>query len=275
MPVSILGMHRSGTSMVALLLAECGLYLGPEDDLMLPAPDNPAGFGENLRFVELNEQLLAEVGGDWDCVPEARPGWLESNSATELQAHAEELVHEFAGLEPWGWKDPRNSITLPFWERITGPIEVVVCVRDPLEVALSLRRRNGATIGSGLTLWLDYNERILATTNADSRIVTHYDAYFRSPRSELERVAAFINLPADAATLARAAGRAQSSLRSYRLRRPYLLRDDVSTPVAELYRTLCAEARSDARDPVARKPRAAQNQPRKERRRAAARRLAG
>src|SRR2546421_263341 len=118
MPVSILGMHRSGTSMVALLLAECGLYLGRERDLMPPAPDNPAGFGENVGFVELNERLLAALGGTWDAVPEFGPGWLESRGVGVLQAPAEQLIQSFAGFEPWGWKDPRSSVTFPFWERI-------------------------------------------------------------------------------------------------------------------------------------------------------------
>jgi hypothetical protein len=259
MPVSILGMHRSGTSMVALLLADCGLYLGHERDLMPPAPDNPAGFGENVRFVELNEQLLAALGGRWDALPEFSAGWLESNDVTVLRARAEQLVQSFAGFEPWGWKDPRSSVTFPFWERIAGPLEVVVCIRDPLEVALSLQRRNGVSLDFGLALWLAYNERIVATTSAGSRIVSHYDAFFRSPRHEVERVAAFIDLPVDGETLERAAGRALPSLRSYRLRRPYLRRADLVAPVAELYRSLCAEAGWNAGARATGKPRPPHN----------------
>jgi hypothetical protein len=254
MPVCILGMHRSGTSMVALLLAECGLYLGHERDLMPPGPDNPAGFGENLRFVDVNERLLAALGGTWDAVPELNPGWLERNDVTLLHAEADELVRAFGECEPWGWKDPRSSVTFPFWERVAGPLEVVVCVRDPLEVALSLQRRNGVSLDFGLALWLQYNERIVATTSVDSRIVSHYDAYFSSPRRELERIAAFIDLPVDGETLERAAERALFSLRSYRLR-PYLRRTDRLASVAELYRSLCAEAGWDASTPATGKPR--------------------
>jgi hypothetical protein len=258
MPVCILGMHRSGTSMVALLLAECGLYLGHERDLMPPGPDNPAGFGENLGFVELNERLLAALGGTWDAVPEFAPGWLESHDVTLLHAEAEQLVQAFAECEPWGWKDPRSSITFPFWERVAGPLEVVVCIRDPLEVALSLQRRNGVSLDFGLALWLHYNERIVATTSVDSRIVSHYDAYFSSPRRELERVAAFLDLPVDGETIERGARRALSSLRSHRLRPSYLRRADRLAPVAELYHSLCAEADWDASAPATGRPRPTQ-----------------
>jgi hypothetical protein len=259
MPVSILGMHRSGTSMVALLLAECGLHLGDDRDLMPPAPDNPAGFGENVRFVELNERLLAALGGSWDAVPEFDPDWLERPEVTQLERHAAHLAHAFAGCEPWGWKDPRSSLTLPFWERVAHPLEVIVCLRDPLEVALSLQRRNGLSLDFGLALWLEYNERIVATTRADSRIVSHYDAFLRSPRRELERIAASIDLPVDGETLDRAAVRALPSLRTYRLRRPYLPGADRLAPIAELYRGLCAEAGWDAAAPAAREPHAPKN----------------
>jgi hypothetical protein len=250
MPVSIVGMHRSGTSMVALLLAECGLYLGPERDLMPPGPDNPAGFGENLRFVELNERLLATLGGSWDALPEFGPGWLERPDVAALRAEAEHVVHAFAECGPWGWKDPRSSVTFPFWERVADRLDTVVCIRDPLEVALSLQRRDGLSLDFGLALWLQYNERIVATTHVESRIVSHYDAYFSSPRRELERVAAFIDLPVDPESVERAAEGALSSVRSYRLTRPYLHRADVLAPVAELYRTLCGEADWDAKAPA-------------------------
>ena len=57
MPVTVVGMHRSGTSMVTALLHHAGLYLGSEDDLMPATPDNQDGFWESMRFVELNDQL--------------------------------------------------------------------------------------------------------------------------------------------------------------------------------------------------------------------------
>ena len=50
-PVAIVGMHRSGTSMVAKLLQQAGLFLGEEADLMPPAEENPEGFFEHLGFV--------------------------------------------------------------------------------------------------------------------------------------------------------------------------------------------------------------------------------
>src|SRR5437867_8557509 len=114
MPVCIAGMHRSGTSMLAKLLHLCGLSLGRPGDLMDPAPDNPDGFWENRRFVAVNDELLEENGGAWDRPPAGRIEWTTGRSR-RLRDETEGIVGELADVEPWGWKDPRNSLTLPFW----------------------------------------------------------------------------------------------------------------------------------------------------------------
>ena len=55
--------------MVSRLLSQCGVYLGPENELMAPAPDNPEGYWENIHFVDLNDRLLAHLraGGRLVC----------------------------------------------------------------------------------------------------------------------------------------------------------------------------------------------------------------
>ena len=46
-PICIVGMHRSGTAMVARLLNRCGLDLGPADQLEGPNESNPLGYYEH------------------------------------------------------------------------------------------------------------------------------------------------------------------------------------------------------------------------------------
>src|ERR671910_2640298 len=74
-PVAVVGMHRSGTSMVAKLLQQAGLNLGDEADLMPPAAENPEGFYEHLEFVRLNDEVLNVAGAGWDCPPTAGVDW--------------------------------------------------------------------------------------------------------------------------------------------------------------------------------------------------------
>ena len=140
MPVCIAGMHRSGTSMVASLLRRAGLYLGEEADLLPSAEGNPDGYFENRKFVDLNEELLSRLGGTYFRPPAFAPGWAEA-AAAALGGEARAVLRGFAGREPWGWKDPRNSLTLPFWLSLLPEMRVIICLRNPLEVALSERRR--------------------------------------------------------------------------------------------------------------------------------------
>ena len=146
MPICIAGMHRSGTSMVTRVLHIAGLYLGREEDLKGPSEHNRDGFWEHRKFVELNEEILNELGGGWDCPPPFPDRWTEADGLLRLKEKAEALLEEFADREPWGWKDPRNSLTLPFWKELLPNLRVVMCVRHPLEVAWSLRSRNGHSL---------------------------------------------------------------------------------------------------------------------------------
>src|SRR5207245_289684 len=106
MPVCIAGMHRSGTSMVAKVLHRAGVDLGDEADLMPATSDNPDGFWEHVEFVRVNDEVLNELGGGWDHVPD-QAAWRDIDVA-RFDQDVSALRREFEGREPWGWKDPRN-----------------------------------------------------------------------------------------------------------------------------------------------------------------------
>ena len=241
MPVCVAGMHRSGTSMVTKLLRDAGLFLGPDAAIMPAAEENPEGFWEHVGFVELNEEILNRLGGGWDCPPPVPADWAAGPLAP-LRPRAASLLEPFAGREPWGWKDPRTSLTLPFWQPLLPGLRIVVVVRNPLEVALSLRQRNGFSFALGLTLWQIYHRRLLDDAAPGDRIVTHYDAYFGEPESEIHRLLDFLDLPVDDAVVAHLRSGASSGLRHHRLTLQDLLDAGVSGEVVALYRALCHEA---------------------------------
>lgn len=241
MPVCIAGMHRSGTSMVTKHLHDCGLYLGRNEDLMPPAAENPEGFWEHLPLVAVNDDILNRLGGGWDCPPpEPTAEQWRGALLAPARTRAATIVAHFEGREPWGWKDPRSSITLPFWRALLPGLRTVVVVRNPLEVALSLQRRNGFSFALGLTLWHIYYRRLLDAAPAADRLITHYDAYFAETEPEVRRLAAFAQLPVDEDRLATL--RASAELRHHRLTADDLVDAAVSPAIFELYRDLCLEA---------------------------------
>ncbi|MGE0815639.1 MAG: sulfotransferase family protein [Vicinamibacterales bacterium] len=241
MPVCIAGMHRSGTSLMARLLNLSGLYLGPEQAMLPAGPTNPDGHWEHEGIVQVNEELLAEFGGGWDYPPDLAGLDDEPRVARYAEAARAHLAG-FAGHDPWGWKDPRNSLTLPFWQRLVGAMTVVVCVRNPLEVALSLRMRNGSTIAFGLALWRAYTEALLRSTAPATRVVTHYQRYHGDPVSEVERVAARIGLAPTGDQIGRVRAVVRPELRHSRFTFADLLEVRASTALCRMYRQLCAEA---------------------------------
>jgi len=224
MPICITGMHRSGTSMVANLLHLCGVYLGNEDDLMPASADNQKGYWENREFSRLNDEILAALGGTWDIPPNATPGWVEENRLNALRAKAEVLLEEFRDREPWGWKDPRNSLTLPFWDDLikirfllglTSNLKLVLCLRNPLEVFRSLRDREYTPSSEGYKLWLIYSQSVLNASLPGNRIITHYENYFRDPKAELHRVLDFLQVPASADVIEQSISAISTELRHY------------------------------------------------------------
>ena len=114
----VMGMHRSGTSMITRLLQLAGLYLGDEADLMPATTDNQDGFWENLKFVRVNDQLLNELGGGWDYPVSFPQQWATDARLLPVKNAAESVVAEFVGRDHWGWKDPRSSLVLPFWQTV-------------------------------------------------------------------------------------------------------------------------------------------------------------
>ena len=62
--IMVLGMHRSGTSAIARGLQTLGVQLGT--NLFSAGFDNPKGFWEDKDVLEINEQLLRQLGAAYD-----------------------------------------------------------------------------------------------------------------------------------------------------------------------------------------------------------------
>jgi hypothetical protein len=214
--VCVAGMHRSGTSMVARLLGTLGMSLGLEKHLVAPQKDNPEGYFENGSMALFNDSLLAALGGGWDSPPEPDFSVLGQDSLEWFRARAKLLTAAIASTKSssnvWGWKDPRNSLTLPFWHEVLPEMKVVVVVRDPGDVAYSLKQRGGYhTTELGLNLWHTYYERIFSSLAEKKFHVIRYESVFEQPDAEIERLGRFIGVDIDDDLKSRA----RSSIRPY------------------------------------------------------------
>ena len=228
--------------MVARALNLSGLYLGPDDAVSISAPDNPEGFWENIHFVRLNDELLALHGGAWDLPPDFAKDWAQSAGILPFRAKAASLLEQFSQQQQWGWKDPRNSLTLEFWRELLPGLKVVICLRNPLEIVQSLARRGYSSPVFGFQLWMAYNQGFLDAIPAENRIVSHYDSFFSDPRSELSRLLSFLGLTPAEEQMAAALASVKLPLRHNRASINDLL--DFSPPyeLIRLYGDLCFQA---------------------------------
>jgi Sulfotransferase family len=241
MPVAIAGMHRSGSSLIARLLNLCGLDLGPEDRLMPAAKDNPEGFWESLPFVHVNDYLIGEFGGWWDRPSQPLPGWECASVLDFRREQARALPGELGLAEPWGWKDPRNSLTIPFWLSLWPKLRIVACVRHPLEAASSLLQRDRFPFGKSLNLWREYYHRLVSSSPTAALIVTHFDAFFIDPVAELTRLVEFLQLPADRHRIESACAAVVTGLRHSQLDAGELADAATSIELQQLYLRLCRD----------------------------------
>ena len=226
--------------MVARILNVSGLHLGSGRDLLAPQDDNAAGFWEHQGFLTLNKEILAAFEGGWDIPPNLEAGWETDPRLDDIAERARAVVAELARHAPWGWKDPRNSLTLPFWRRLVPDLRVVVCVRSPLEIAASLNRRGASTDAFAFRLWLAYEDALAAATADVDRIVTHFDSYFRDAPSEAERLVAWAGLSPDEGAIDEACATVATDLRHHRTTQELVA--VASRPLVSTYLARCAEA---------------------------------
>lgn len=140
--VVVTGAGRSGTSVVAGLLADAGL--DPGRDLIPASPANPTGYFESAAVNRLNDELLLpHLPRSLVPVPH-RLAWLAALPApvaTPAGAAQRERMRALLPRRPFCLKDPRLSYTLGAWRTELPPGTVFVCVfRDPARVAESVVR---------------------------------------------------------------------------------------------------------------------------------------
>src|SRR5437870_5378082 len=193
----VAGMHRSGTSAVARVLSLLGADLPRE--LAEPQPDNAKGYWEPLEIVQLHDQLLEALGSSWDDVGSLAASWIDSPPAQVFAERLGQLVGANFGESPlFVLKDPRICRLIPIWLRILGGIGVepsfVLPVRNPLEVAESLRAREGFSIAKSLLLWLRHVLDAERDTRARPRAFLSYERLLRDWMGELARASTELEL---------------------------------------------------------------------------------
>ena len=196
----IVGMHRSGTSLLGSLLPDCGITL---PGALIPGDThNPEGYFERADVTALQEQLLIDLERWWPAPRGMQPlpeGWLESPRGQKALADLIAVLRAERDQQhgPWAIKDPRSSLLLPLWkaacQQLEIPLQLVLAVRNPSEVMVSLVRRDQAATGMdgwrAQRLWWHHNAQVLLDGQDLPLQVLSYSHWFE-PQKALQQLQA-------------------------------------------------------------------------------------
>jgi len=196
--VLIVGMHRSGTSMVTNMCHLLGVYVGELEDLLPAHPvDQPNGYWEHAEGVAINTEIMNRMGSR--SVYEAFPyqeNWYRSRALDDLRPRAAKLLHRLAHRPVFGLKDPRLSLTLSFWAHeimeMQQPVKVIWAWRHPTEVMKSLSRR-GLGLNEALYRQIaDHHERIVRQSLGFPLHIVNYEDCLQAPYTSAACLATFL-----------------------------------------------------------------------------------
>jgi len=189
--VIVLGMHRSGTSALGGVLSQLGCDLPAH---LMPAHEtNPKGFFESMAIYKLNDAILASAGSNWyDWLPFNRT-WFQSPPAGEFADRAiEVLLEEFGGSPLFVMKDPRICRLFPFWANVLEVADIRPAIvhihRNPLDVAASLRVRDGKAAELTQLVWLCHMLNAERDSRGMARSFVSYDQLLQNWAGLVERV---------------------------------------------------------------------------------------
>lgn len=218
-PVIIIGMHRSGTSLLSRILAAAGVFQGAGLDR----------FNESVFFQLLNEQLLRLADTTWDFPEKAGDLSIASPIKTVLTEYAasvmdEQLLQGYWGgsyydslkhnvmppVTGWGWKDPRSTLLLPVWLDLFEESKIIHVIRHGIDSSVSLWRRENydqssprcTNLKECFKIWEAYVEKGREYGKAAKQYKEiHYEELIAHPVEVMDSLSSFLQIEICAETV--------------------------------------------------------------------------
>ena len=188
MQIIILGMHRSGTSLLTQLINQMGLYFGEKDDAIAANDENPYGFWERRDVRIINDYVLHNSGSDWNKLFSFNENSVTQEVTEHFTETATNIVKNMDEHAPWVMKEPRLCVLMRLWKSVlTEPIYIFI-YRNPVEVASSLLARNGIAIPDGIALWEKYNIEAINGAKGSPLVMVSHQKLMSDPVAEVQSI---------------------------------------------------------------------------------------
>jgi hypothetical protein len=149
-PVIVLGMHHSGTSILAEILHRNGVFMQA----------NMRHHESKFFTVEINDEMIMNGGANWANNPimpvvEVMAKLDIVRARIEKKAFKKYVEAGYDGRSCWGFKDPRTCVTLPLYLKIFPNAQLLHIIRNEDDVAASLAASNkkGLGVNADLDFW--------------------------------------------------------------------------------------------------------------------------
>ncbi len=231
-PVIILGMHRSGTTMITKFLEELGIFFGDKKDdnneslyfykinywifrIGISKPDYP----HNLQYMSPECRTVVLNGLDYYMSSIKRHNYLGKGNALKYKDIRDVDFR-------WGWKEPKNTFTVDFWKELFPNAKIIHIYRNPIDCAASymkrdIKRRNAfdiswkkklkryfmiahkyhqnfriKNIADGYDLWREYVTKAFSLEEefGDNMFAFKYEDFIDRPFEGLKQLVAFLEL---------------------------------------------------------------------------------
>lgn len=194
----ILGMHKSGTTMISQILHKSGINMGQFDESI--------SYDNGNQYERYDTQLInMEIIGcgeahSLDVISHVKDLPVYSGIPDKIKKLVFELDNQYSN---WGFKDPRTSLSYSVWEKCLPPHKVIYIYRDPLEIwhhyrKYIPRRKVIQRIKQGykaLRAWQIHNCMLLKhfKENHHHSCILNFSDFMEST-SELNRLSEFVGI---------------------------------------------------------------------------------
>jgi len=170
-PVIVLGMHHSGTSILAEILHRNGVFMHA----------NMHHSESKFFTVEINDRMIMGGGANWASNPimpvaEVMAKLDQVRARIEKKAYKKYIEAGYDGHSRWGFKDPRTCVVLPLYLEIFPNAQLLHIIRNEDDAAASLAasEKKGLGIKPDLDFWKELRWQYIGRAREYGRRHQHY-----------------------------------------------------------------------------------------------------
>ncbi len=196
-PVIVLGMHHSGTSILAEVLHRNGVFMQA----------NMHHHESKFFTREINDELIMGGGAAWAQLPLMPVAEVMAKrdlvqSVIDRKAQRKYVEAGYDGESRWGFKDPRTCVTLPLFLEIFPNAQLLHIIRNEDDVAASLAANFKEGLGrqTDREFWKELQRQYVARAHEFGRghasyYEFQYEDFCRRPIALAQTLFQFIHVP--------------------------------------------------------------------------------